>query len=87
MSSIETFNPAALSRTETTAAPVTASKTVASSSKAAKASSSSLLQRIDYEPLYTELKILIGHNWIVYHDALTKFVQGLTPVIYGSVHH
>ena len=76
MASIDSFNPAALSRTEAPAPP-TATKTIAASSKASKSSGSSLLQRIDYEPLYTELKILIGHNWSVYHDALSKFVQGI----------
>jgi hypothetical protein len=76
---IETFNPAALSRSDSISAPLTANKTVATSStKSSKLNST--LQRIDFEPLYIDLKALIGHNWGTYHDALTKFIQGLSPL-------
>jgi transcriptional coactivator HFI1/ADA1 len=74
---IETFNPAALSRSDSIPTSLQANKTVvASSSKNSKNSNGAAPQRIDFEPLYTDLKTLIGHHWGTYHDALTKFIQG-----------
>jgi hypothetical protein len=74
---IETFNPAALSRSDSLPTSLQANKTVAaSSSKSSKNSNGATPQRIDFEPLYTDLKALIGHHWSTYQDALSKFVQG-----------
>jgi hypothetical protein len=74
---IETFNPAALSRSDSTPTSQQANKTVASSSsKNSKNSNGATPQRIDFEPLYTDLKGLIGNHWSTYQDALSKFVQG-----------
>lgn len=75
---IETFNPAALSRAASIPVPIQANKTVASStSKNSKSSNGAVPQRIDFEPLYTDLKALIGQHWGTYQDALSRFMQGL----------
>jgi hypothetical protein len=74
---IETFNPAALSRSDSIATPLQSNKTiVGSSSKTSKGSNGTVQQRIDFESLYTDLKAGIGHNWNTYHDALSRFMQG-----------
>src|SRR4051794_24426602 len=72
---METFDPSALSRSDTISTSVGAGKTVAnSSSKSTKLANS--FQRIDFEPLYTDLKAAIGASWSTYHDALTRFIRG-----------
>jgi len=74
---METFNPAALSRSDSIPASLQASKTVASSSsKNSKNGNGAAAQRIDFEPLYTDLKSLIGNHWSTYQDALSNFIQG-----------
>ncbi|RMZ75076.1 hypothetical protein DV737_g5470, partial [Chaetothyriales sp. CBS 132003] len=80
MEETSTFNPAALTRSDTitsAAAPkntVPGSSSASSGAKAAKSAHS--YPRIDFEPLYTELKSLIADHWHIYHDALTRFIQG-----------
>jgi len=72
----ETFNPAALSRSDTIISNAGNTKaTSGSSAKQAKATQS--YSRIDFEPLYTDLKSLIGHHWGTYYDALTRFIRGM----------
>jgi Transcriptional regulator of RNA polII, SAGA, subunit len=74
---IETFNPAALSRADSIPPPFPANKTIApSSNRNSKNGNGAVQQRIDFEPLYTDLKSLIGQHWSTYHDGLTKFIQG-----------
>jgi hypothetical protein len=74
---METFNPAALSRSDSISTSLQASKTVAASStKNSKNGNGSAAQRIDFEPLYTDLKSLIGNHWSTYQDALSSFIQG-----------
>ncbi|OCT48511.1 hypothetical protein CLCR_04467 [Cladophialophora carrionii] len=68
----DTFNPAALTRSDTVAS--TASNVKAPPAPAAKPKASH--PRVDLEPLYTELKSLIGANWEVYFDAVTRFIRG-----------
>jgi hypothetical protein len=33
--------------------------------------------RIDVEPIYTALKLLIGENWQIYKTAVAEFVLGM----------
>ncbi len=74
---IETFNPAALSRSDSIPTPLQVNKTaVVSSSKNAKYGNGATPQRIDFEPLYSDLKALIGSHWSIYQDALSKFALG-----------
>lgn len=68
----ETFNPTSLTRSDTFSSSVAAGKTLPPSSLKIPKSAQ---PRIEYEPLYADLKLLIGHNWTVYHDALTRFVR------------
>lgn len=68
----ETFNPTSLTRSDTFTSTITAGKTLPPSTLKIPKSAQ---PRIDYEPLYTDLKLLIGHNWTVYHDALTRFIR------------
>jgi transcriptional coactivator HFI1/ADA1 len=71
----EAFNPAALQRSDTAHSTITvASKTLPS--LATKASRPQSHPRIDFEPLYTDLKTLTGRHWGVYYDALTRFIRG-----------
>ncbi|RMZ88315.1 hypothetical protein DV736_g4458, partial [Chaetothyriales sp. CBS 134916] len=80
MEESSTFNPAALTRSDTitsTATPKNAASGSSSASSAIKAAKSAhSYPRIDFEPLYTELKSLIADNWHIYHDALAHFIQG-----------
>lgn len=70
----ETFNPAALARSDTIISTTSLIKAPGSATKTPKATQN--YPRIDLEPLYTELKSLIGHNWDTYYDALTRFIRG-----------
>ncbi|KAK5056676.1 hypothetical protein LTR84_012208 [Exophiala bonariae] len=71
----ETFNPAALARSDTIVSTASVAKGApGSATKTPKATQN--YPRIDLEPLYTELKSLIGHNWDTYYDALTRFIRG-----------
>ena len=71
----ETFNPTALQRSETLNSTITvASKTIPSlNPKSARPQNH---PRIDFEPLYNNLKELLTHNWGTYHDAVTRFIRG-----------
>ncbi|KAL8721281.1 MAG: hypothetical protein Q9225_001985 [Loekoesia sp. 1 TL-2023] len=76
------IDPAALSRSDPVATaipnPLNLSKingsSVPSSSKAQKTTNAA--QRIDLEPLYTNLKAAIGDNWGRYKDAISLFILG-----------
>ncbi|KAJ9627373.1 uncharacterized protein PV06_07245 [Exophiala oligosperma] len=71
----ETFNPAALARSDTiTSATSNAKAPPGSSSKSSKPSPN--YPRVDLEPLYAELKSLIGHDWETYYETLTRFIRG-----------
>ncbi|EXJ90971.1 hypothetical protein A1O1_04078 [Capronia coronata CBS 617.96] len=71
----DTFNPAALTRSDTiTSVNSTTKVPPGSSSKPTKPTQN--YPRIDLEPLYTELKSLIGHHWETYYDAITRFIRG-----------
>ncbi|KAL9002520.1 MAG: hypothetical protein Q9188_004558, partial [Gyalolechia gomerana] len=76
------IDPAALSRSDSIAPsiphPLNLSKvngaSQPSSSKAQKTTNAA--QRIDLEPLYTNLKAAIGDNWAKYKDAISLFILG-----------
>ncbi|KAI4138902.1 MAG: hypothetical protein L6R39_006557 [Caloplaca ligustica] len=76
------INPAALSRSDSIATsvlqPLNTSKingaSLPSSIKAQKPSNAA--QRIDLEPLYTNLKAAVGDNWGKYVDAVGLFILG-----------
>ena len=71
----DTFNPASLTRTDTATSGVgTVKASPASATKPSKSSQN--YPRIDFEPLYGELKSLISDNWGTYYDALTRFIRG-----------
>ena len=70
------FNPAALTRSDTINSTVSTVKPATSSaSKPSKASQS--VPRIDYEPLYNELKSLIADDWNTYFDAVGRVLRGM----------
>ncbi|KAL9614245.1 MAG: hypothetical protein Q9167_001267 [Letrouitia subvulpina] len=76
------IDPAALSRTDSiphqlpNPLPLSRSNgtSLQSTQRAQKAATTA--QRIDYEPLYANLKAAIGDNWNVYKDALNYFLLG-----------
>ncbi|KAL8802337.1 MAG: hypothetical protein Q9200_006615 [Gallowayella weberi] len=82
MPDIDHVHPAALSRSDSIALsipnPLTLSKTNGpagpSSSKAQKTTNAA--QRIDLEPLYTNLKLAIGDHWGKYKEAISLFILG-----------
>lgn len=74
----DTFNPATLARSDTITSSVSTVKAApTSASKSSKTSQS--YPRVDFEPLYAELKALIADNWGTYYDALTRFIRGSLP--------
>ncbi|KAH8704729.1 transcriptional regulator of RNA polII, SAGA, subunit-domain-containing protein [Talaromyces proteolyticus] len=72
------IDPAALSRTDSTSAGVSASKTVASSGSLTQKSTKPLISvpRLDLEPAYTDLKAAIGDNWAEYKQSTALFLLG-----------
>jgi hypothetical protein len=71
----DTFNPAALTRSDTIASTASATK-VPPGSATKQPKTTQNYPRVELEHLYTELKSLIGHNWEVYFDAITRFIRG-----------
>ena len=70
----DTFNPATLARSDT-ATSTTTTKLVPSS--AAKTTKQTSYPRVDFEPLYAELKSHITlDNWGTYYEALTRYIRG-----------
>jgi len=72
----ETFNPASLARSDTISSSVSATKPTSNPVKAAKTTQN--YPRVDFEPLYADLKACIAHHWAIYHDALTRFMRGMS---------
>ncbi|KAL2416724.1 hypothetical protein ABEF95_005435 [Exophiala dermatitidis] len=75
----DTFNPVALTRSDTVASTTNTNNASkggppGSSSKPTKTAQN--YPRIDLEPLYAELKSLIGNDWDTYYDAITRFIRG-----------
>jgi hypothetical protein len=70
------FNPAALTRSDTITSTTSATKP-ASASVVKPTKASQTFSRIDYEPLYADLKAHVGDNWAIYHDALARFTRGM----------
>ncbi|KAK5043276.1 hypothetical protein LTR13_001047 [Exophiala sideris] len=72
----ETFNPAALARSDTVTSTTSNIKGPPGSATKPGKTTQNNYPRVDLEPLYSELKLLIGHNWDTYYDALTRFIRG-----------
>ena len=80
------IDPAALSRSDSIAPPIPNPLNISkvngatglSSSKTQKTTNAP--QRIDLEPLYTNLKAVIGDNWGKYKEALSLFILGIFPI-------
>ncbi|KAL9035851.1 MAG: hypothetical protein Q9214_006403, partial [Letrouitia sp. 1 TL-2023] len=76
------IDPAALSRTDSiphqlsNPLPLSRSNGTSLSSTQRVQKAATTAQRIDYEPLYANLKAAIGDNWNVYKDALNYFLLG-----------
>ncbi|KAL1982542.1 hypothetical protein VTN96DRAFT_1199 [Rasamsonia emersonii] len=72
------IDPAALSRTDSASAPVSAAKPVASTTSSTQKSTKAFtsVPRLDLEPIYTELKAAIGDNWAEYKQSIALFLLG-----------
>ena len=70
----DTFNPAALTRSDTITSTSTIKPPPGSATKQSKTAQN--YPRVDLEPLYAELKSLINHSWEIYFDAVTRFIRG-----------
>lgn len=79
------IDPAALSRSDSTSAAVSASKTVASSGSLAQKASKPLISvpRLELESVYTDLKAAIGDNWAEYKQSTALFLLGKHGFISG----
>lgn len=73
------IDPAALSRTDSASAPVSAAKPVASTTSSTQKSTKAFtsVPRLDLEPIYTELKAAIGDNWAEYKQSIALFLLGM----------
>lgn len=79
------IDPAALSRSDSVAPPIPNPLNISkingatghSSSKTQKTTNAP--QRIDLEPLYTNLKAAIADNWGNYKEAISLFILGIHP--------
>jgi transcriptional coactivator HFI1/ADA1 len=72
------IDPTALSRPAISTTPILPPKTISLSAlNAPKVSKSSHVPpRIDLEPLYTALKLVIGDHWGTYKETISLFVLG-----------
>lgn len=70
------LNPSSLSLSKPNAVSATAPPL-----KPSKASSASASQRVDIEPIYTNLKAAIGEHWAAYKEAVGKYVIGTFKTI------
>ncbi|KAK2762802.1 transcriptional coactivator hfi1/ADA1 [Arachnomyces sp. PD_36] len=72
------IDPAALSRNDSSSSSVPTSKSVATSAPATQKTTKALIAvpRLDFEPIYTELKAAIGENWVEYKQSTTLFLLG-----------
>ena len=69
----QSLNPSSLSLTKPNAAAITA----AAAQKASKTDKDKAQQRIDIEPIYTQLKSAIGEKWADYKETLGLFALGM----------
>ncbi|EAW13800.1 TADA1 family protein [Aspergillus clavatus NRRL 1] len=72
------IDPAALSRTDSASTATATSKSAATSAPTTQKSTKALISvpRLDFEPIYTELKAAIGDNWAEYKESTTLFLLG-----------
>ncbi|KAI1916204.1 hypothetical protein LOZ53_001519 [Ophidiomyces ophidiicola] len=71
------INPAALTGTASTAPSVPAGKPTTASHTPQKTTKALIsVPRLDFEPIYTDLKIAIGEHWVEYKQAITLFLLG-----------
>ncbi|EEP76085.1 conserved hypothetical protein [Uncinocarpus reesii 1704] len=72
------INPAALTGTDSASTSVPAVKPAISAPTATQKTTKALISvpRLDFEPIYTELKIAVGDNWVAYKQATTLFLLG-----------
>lgn len=72
------IDPAALSRNDSSSSSVPTSKAVGTSAPATQKTTKALIAvpRLDFEPIYTELKAAIGENWVEYKQSTTLFLLG-----------
>lgn len=85
MSTMPDIDPAALTRSDSVATlnPLNIAKTngVAGPSTTKAPKPSNAAQRIDLEPLYTNLKAVIGDNWGRYIEAVGLFLTGAVGIL------
>ncbi|KAL3457723.1 transcriptional regulator of RNA polII, SAGA, subunit-domain-containing protein [Aspergillus heterothallicus] len=72
------IDPAALSRTDSTSAAFSSSKSTAPSTSTTQKATKALISvpRLDLEPIYTELKAAVGDKWTEYKQATSDFLLG-----------
>lgn len=82
MSFDDTFDPTALTRTDT----VNSASSLKLNTAVSRVKTATNFPRIDLEQLYGDLKDAIGHRWDVYFDAVTRFARGAYVTIPRFVH-
>ena len=73
----QSLNPSSLTLTK----PNAAANGAAAAQKVAKAEKDKGQQRIDLEPIYSQLKANIGEQWIEYRDTINQFCNGMLMVV------
>lgn len=72
------INPAALTGTDSASASAPAPKSLPPVQTATQKTTKALISvpRLDFEPIYTELKLAVGEHWVEYKEAVTLFLLG-----------
>ncbi|KJF60229.1 transcriptional co-activator [Coccidioides immitis RS] len=72
------INPAALTGSDSASASVPSAKPPSSSQATTQKTTKALISvpRLDFEPIYTDLKLAVGDHWVEYKQAITLFLLG-----------
>jgi hypothetical protein len=74
------IDPAALTGTESVSTTIPAVKSIPHAAPTTQKATKALISvpRLDLEPIYTELKIALGDNWVEYKQATALFLLGMS---------
>ena len=74
------IDPAALTGTDSVSTSIPAVKPIPHPAPTTQKATKALISvpRLDFEPIYTDLKIAIGENWVEYKQATALFLLGMS---------
>ena|SRR5215471_4014778 len=81
------IDPAALTGTDSASTSIPAAKPVPQVPPVTQKATRALISvpRLDFEPIYTELKAAVGDNWVEYKQATALFLLGVYCIITTEV--